>query len=192
MFTRVHFYHWPLLSTLFYAHFCTLRIHFWLLLHDVTFDIYLWRHLCSLMTTITHFTKVSLLVTVCVTTYNSLLLTSYTFTLYHLCFGHFLHTKTHLFSLMFTFGSLLGEVTYAHFSTLMHVARHRRRARRWPWAVWRRSWAFWRPKLHFQALKIEIAFLFLLCKGYFRPLCASFGWWKWSCEAKIKYWNRST
>ena len=23
---------------------------------------------------------------------------------------------------MFTFGSLLGEVTYAHFSTLMHVA----------------------------------------------------------------------
>ena len=138
------------------------------------------------------FTKVSLLVTVCVTTYNSLLLTSYTFTLYHLCFGHFLHTKTHLFSLMFTFGSLLGEVTYAHFSTLMHVARHRRRARRWPWAVWRRSWAFWRPKLHFQALKIEIAFLFLLWKGYFRPLCASFGWWKWSCEAKIKCWNLST
>ena len=139
-----------------------------------------------------NFTKVSLLVTVCVTTYSSLLLTSYTFTLYHLCFGHFLHTKTHLFSLMFTFGSLLGEVTYAHFSTLMHVDRHRRRARRWSWAVWRRSWAFWRPKLHFQALKIEIAFLFLLCKGYFRPLCASFGWWKWSCEAKIKYWNRST
>ena len=180
------------MSTLHYHHFLPLYTHFTSLLQDITFVHLLWYHLWQLMLTINHFTKVSLIFTVCVTTFYSLLLTSYTFTLYHLCFGHFLHTKTHLFSLMFTFGSLLGKVTYAHFSTLMHVTRHRRRARRWPCAVWRRSWAFWRPKLHFQALKIKIAFLFLLCKGYFRPLCASFGCWKWSCEAKIKFWNRST
>ena len=147
-------------------HFCSLLLHYCSLHDKSTFS----HCLCDHLLTFTHFLHVHL---------------------YHLCFGHFLHTKTHLFSLMFTFGSLLGEVTYAHFSTLMHVSRHRRRARRWPWAVWRRSWAFWRPKLHFQGLKIKIAFLFLLCEGYLRPLCASFSCWKWSCEAGITNWNRS-